>query len=46
VEENCKLLLKVAEGSKYLCPPHDRQTSILILKSNGTGSFEVDENEI
>lgn len=42
----CKLLLESAAGTKYICPPFERQTSILILRPDNTALFESNESEI
>jgi hypothetical protein len=45
-DEGCQLLHKVKEGRKYLCPPFGRQTTILVLRSDGTGLVRMDVDEI
>ena len=45
-DEGCQLLHQTTEGRKYLCPPFGRQTSILVLKADGTGLIRMDADEI
>jgi hypothetical protein len=40
-KESCRLLFESEIGSKYVCPPFDTQTSILILRKDGTGEFKM-----
>ena len=45
-ESNCKLLVASPSGRKYVCPPFEKQLTIVILKSNGTGTLETESNEL
>jgi hypothetical protein len=45
-DTGCQLLHQTKEGRKYLCPPFARQTSILVLKADGTGFVRMDADEI
>lgn len=46
IESACKRIVKSPEGAKYLCPPFEKQTTVLLLKADGTGSLETEPNEI
>lgn len=46
VKDNCTVLAQSAHGAKYVCPPYEKQTLIIILKSDGTGWLESQPNEI
>lgn len=37
-DEGCQLLHNTPAGRKYLCPPLEKQTLILVLRTDGTGS--------
>ena len=43
---NCRLLHKTDKGEKFLCPPYEQTTSILVLRVDGTGNHEQHSNEI
>jgi hypothetical protein len=45
-DEGCQLLHQTKEGRKYLCPPFERQTAILVLMADGTGFVRMDVDEI
>lgn len=45
-DTNCRLLHRTDRGAKYLCPPFDEMTSILVLRVDGTGDVEQHSNEI
>jgi hypothetical protein len=45
-DEGCKLLHRTNEGSKYLCPPFEAQTAILVLRASGTGTLTMHPDEI
>ena len=40
--EHCHLLHESARGEKYVCPPFDGETSILVLTSDGHGELTLD----
>lgn len=35
----CKVVHSEAAARKYLCPPYDLDTSVLLLRSDGSGQF-------
>ena len=45
IEKACKQLVKSPEGAKYVCPPFEKQTTVIILKSNGVGSLDTEQND-
>ena len=46
IQDNCKILVQTPSGTKYLCPPFEKRTMIIILKTDGTGWLESHANEI
>jgi hypothetical protein len=40
--QHCQLLAESTEGEKYVCPPFDGETSILLLRADGTGRLNAD----
>lgn len=46
VERACRLVLKSPAGAKYICPPFEKQTTVLILKVDGTGSLKTEPSDI
>ena len=38
-DTGCMLLEKNERGLKFLCPPHDGSTSILVLRKDGMGYY-------
>jgi hypothetical protein len=46
IQDNCRLQTQSPEGAKYLCPPFEKQTLVVILRNNGTGWLESHANEI
>lgn len=46
IRKSCQLLHESKDGVKYLCPPYDRTTSILVLKADGSGELTTHGDEI
>ncbi len=46
VEKICQKLIENKRGKKYLCPPFNKSTSTLVLRSNGEGAYLSYENGI
>ncbi len=46
IQDNCKVLAKAPSGTKYLCPPFEKQTMTVILKTDGSAWLESHANEI
>ena len=42
----CQLLHESKDGAKYLCPPYERTTSILVLKADGSGELTTHADDI
>jgi hypothetical protein len=45
-DQGCQLLHRTNEGSKYLCPPFEGQTAILVLRASGVGTLTMHADEI
>jgi hypothetical protein len=45
-DQGCQLLHQTKEGRKYLCPPFEMQTAILVLRADGTGSLTMHADAI
>jgi hypothetical protein len=43
---NCTSLVTSPSGSKYLCPPYDRETTIVILRADGSATLTSTPHEI
>jgi hypothetical protein len=43
---NCRLLHETKRGAKFLCPPFEQQTSILVLRTDGKGELTTHADEI
>lgn len=42
----CRVVAENPGGIKFLCPPFDQATSIMILKDDGTGYFQSEPSTI
>jgi hypothetical protein len=45
-DQGCQLLHRTDRGRKYLCPPFDTQTAILVLRVDGIGFAALHADEI
>jgi hypothetical protein len=45
-DQGCRLLHQTKEGRKYLCPPFEKQTAILVLRADGGGYLTMHADEI
>jgi len=45
-DKGCQVLHQTNEGRKYLCPPFERQTAILVLNTDGTGYVSTHADEM
>ena len=39
--QHCHLLFESPDAEKYVCPPFDGQTSVLLLRADGTGQLDA-----
>jgi hypothetical protein len=46
IVQNCQLLAKTPHGEKYACSPLEEQTTIIILRADGTGNLYTQMDEI
>lgn len=46
IEDACQTIFNSTEGKKYVCPPYEKQATIVVLKKDGQGSLESAPNDL
>jgi hypothetical protein len=41
IQGKCQRLAETERGSKFLCPPHDGKSFLVVLRVDGSGSWEL-----